>query len=121
MAEAITDAEVFGLIRKALAESVIKAMESSYNSPVSKLIESCINRHKAELEALVDQLITSTLGSMEFRDDILHAFKDKVARVLVSKADGAIEKTVNEYRQNPVFRAKLTLAIEQLIAEHSGK
>jgi hypothetical protein len=117
--DAITDAEVFGMIRKALSDSVVKAMESGYNSPVSKLIETCVNRHKAELEGMVDRLLVSTLESMEFRDDILRAFKDKVARVIVSKADGAVEKTVNEYRQNPVFRAKLTMAIENLIAEHA--
>jgi hypothetical protein len=120
MDDAINEKEVFGLIRKALADSVVKAMESGYNSPVNKLVEACINRHKAELEGLLDNLLTSTLESMEFREDILRAFKDKVARVLVSKADGAVEKTVNEYRQDPVFRAKLTMAIEKLIAEHNS-
>lgn len=120
MEDAITEKEVFGLIRKSLADSVVKALESGYNSPLNKCIEACINRHKAELESLVDRLLTSTLDSMELREDILRAFKDKVARVIVSKADGAVEKAVNEYRQNPVFRAKLTMAIEKLIAEHNG-
>ncbi len=117
MAEPITETEVLTIIRRSLVDAITESMKVGYGNPIGKIVEACIIRHKAELESRVDDLISSTLSSMDFREDILRAFKDKVARVIVSKADGAVEKTVNEYRQNPIFRAKLTLAIERLIAE----
>jgi hypothetical protein len=51
----------------------------------------------------------------DFRDKLRDAAAHKLARVVISKCEGEIEKRANEMRSDPAFRARLTLAVEAAI------
>jgi len=42
---------------------------------------------------------------------------NKLAKVLISKMSGELEKKVNELKQDPTTRAKITLAINKVMED----
>ena len=51
----------------------------------------------------------------QFRDALKDALNAKLAKTLISRMGGELEKQVNELKANPATRAKITLAINELI------
>ena len=96
----------------------IKTNLTSYNSSFYKLIDEVIEYHREELREIIDESFVSTIKSKSFKESVNNAFNHSLARVLVSKLEGSVEKTVNTLRRNPMLRAKMVLAIEKIIMEH---
>ncbi len=106
--------QVFDAIRESFAESVQKRLVSDYHGPFGKLIEQAVAQKESELKALIlDAFTESTSGSI--REQIKVAAAHKIAKVLVSKMEGEIEKRVNDLRADPVTRARIILAVEGAI------
>jgi hypothetical protein len=53
----------------------------------------------------------------EFKESMLAAFNHKIARSLTSGQDGILDKVANELKQDPQFRAKVTLAVANVVEE----
>jgi len=103
--------------QQAIGEA-IKINLTSYNSSFNKLVNEIIENHREELRKIIDESFTSTIKSKSFKESVNNAFNHKLARVLVSKLEGSVEKTVNTLRSDPTLRAKMVLAIEGIITEH---
>ena len=106
-------------IATAVKESMGKAIESTlggYNTPLAALIKEVVERRKDEVKELLESSMDSAFKG-DFREAIKDAVTHKLSRILVSKMEGEIEKQANELRSSPEFRAKLTLAIGQVIRE----
>lgn len=107
------------IIRKT-QESVGKAINDclgNYNSPLFKLVLSVIQSHEAELKEIIESSFAKTIKSSEFKQAVDSAFTHKVAKILVSKLEGSVEKCVNTLRSDPTTRAKMILAIESIISD----
>lgn len=103
----------------AVRESVAKAIHermSSYGSPLFKFIDEAVAKKSAQIAALVDESVEGALTG-DFREEVKKACTAKLARVIISKTEGEIEKTANDLRQSPEFRAKLTLAVSAVVSE----
>jgi len=48
---------------------------------------------------------------------IHEVFNHKLARLIMSKNEGVIEKQFNDLKQNAEFRAKVTLAINKVVSD----
>jgi hypothetical protein len=105
-------------IRDGLREGV-KSRFEGYNSPLAKAIDAACERHSGLVQGLLSEAITACMDESQFRDDIKKAVRHSMAKVLVSKFGGEIEKRVNDLRSDPATRARITLAIEQAIAKES--
>ena len=100
-------------IGKAIQESL-----SGYNSPLLKLIEGVVQTNSVELKSMIQDSFTRVIRTDEFKQSILDAFTHKIGRILIDKSSGILEKTVNDLRQDAVFKSKLALAISSVTEDY---
>lgn len=95
----------------------IKARLNGYNSPIDKLVTSAIEKHGAEMKELLESSIASCLADDDFRRHVAEAVNHNLAKVLIQRFGGEVEKQVNALKSDPTTRARITLAIEQIVKD----
>lgn len=105
--------EVVGAAHSAIVEAM-KAKLSSYHTPLDELIKAVVTKHSSDIQARLDAAVSQALTG-DFGAALEDACAKKLAKVLISKMEGEIEKQANELRSSPEFRAKLTLAIGDVV------
>lgn len=111
-----TEAELLRAIRQGLAEG-IKSKITSYNSPLDKMIETCVSGHGETLRKLLNESMTAAVADEGFRTQIREAVHHKLAKTLIDRFGGELEKQVNVLKSDPSTRARITLAIEEIVKE----
>ena len=110
-------------IREGLTE-VIKAKLGGDNSPLDAVIQNVVAERKDVIRKLVEESIDGALAG-NFKDSLKDALNHKLAKLLVSKMEGEVEKRLVDLRTNPEFRAKVTIAIyalvDQMVKEQKSK
>lgn len=110
------EGEVVKIARGAVQKAVLDSL-AGYNSPLSKAVTLAFQKHEPEFVAVVEREIGSLAQDHNLALDIREALRHKLASILVSKVGGEIEKRVNDLRQNPETRARITLALAKMIDE----
>lgn len=108
--------ELENIIRDGMREGIKAKMASQYNNPFEKAVQEVINGKSTEIKQLLDEAITSCLKEKQFRNDISQAVRSALAKTLVNKFGGELEKRVNDLKSDPTTRARITLAIYQAIS-----
>ena len=108
--------QILKQVNKAIGESIVKELVG-YNKPLSLLTERVIEANSDTLYNLINDEFSSLLAADGFRDALKESLHKKLAKVLISRMGGAVERTVNELKSNPQARAKVTLAIDKVISE----
>ncbi len=104
---------VISSVHSALAECIKKKMEG-YGSPLDPLIKASVEKHEGQIRAALDSSVVAALSG-DFAEALKDACTRKLAKVLISKMEGEIEKRANELRADPEFRARLTIAITEVV------
>ena len=102
-------------LRDGIREGIKSKMSSSYNNPLDKLIEVSIAKHGESFRLLLEESLKSCLGDNEFREQIAVAVRHTLAKTLVARFGGELEKQVNTLKSDPTTRARITLAIEEIV------
>jgi hypothetical protein len=108
--------QILAQVEKAMGEAITKELVG-YNKPLSKLTERVIEENSTELFTLINDEFASLLNGDGFKDALREALQHKLAKTLIARMGGELEKQVNELKQNPQTRAKITLAISQIVEE----
>lgn len=106
--------EILDGLKSGLAES-IRIKVASHSGKVGMLVDEVIGNHSAAIKELMESAISREISSNDFRDAVNNAFTHKLARALIEKLEGSIDRRVNELKNDPVIKAKMLLAIESLI------
>ena len=106
--------ELKDIIAQALKEKVSSAI--NYGE-IHKLVDDVLMERKAEFDGLLNEMFDAFFQDADVRETLLNEFKHKVAKTMVGKLDGAVEKSIAKYRQNPTTNARMILAIEKIITE----
>lgn len=88
-----------------------------YNKPLSLLTQKVIEKHQGVIFSLIDDEVVKLIGGDDFKLALKDELNRKLARTLIERMGGELESRVNELKQNPETRAKITLAISQIIRE----
>lgn len=106
--------QVMQAVTNGLAEAIMKKFEG-YNSPLDALLKDVLTRRAAELSALMDNAITAAIRTDDFKTTLADAFDKKLSRVLLAGFEGEIERRANKLREDPAFRARITVAIDEAV------
>ncbi len=99
----------------AIGEATKTYLTASYKeTPLTKIIDSVIQKREPELRALIDDAVVAALSG-DFREQLKEATARKIAKIVLSKSEGEIERQANNLRASPEFRAHLTLAITNAV------
>lgn len=107
------DKQIQEVLTSSIREAARKNLEG-FNSPLEPIIKRVVAKKELEIEKLLEESLSFCFQG-DFREDIKLAATHKLAKVLISKMESEIDKKANELRTNPTFRAKLTLAIEDIV------
>ncbi len=102
-------------------DEAIKSTFSGYNNPLEKMCSSVVEKHSEKLKEIFENSITAVLESDNFIRAVNESMNHKIARALVSKMEGSIDKAVSVLRSDPTIRAKMVLAIENIVKEANTK
>ena len=98
-------------------QTAIKESLTKYDSPLVKLVTAVVNEHSAQLKQIISESFDDVIKTNEFKESIRDGFSHKVARTIISNNDGLFEKVSNELKQDSVFKAKMSLAVSNVINE----
>ena len=107
-------------INTAINDSIKKTLLDNYNSPLRKLIETSIEKYKTDIMERLDRALMVALCDQHFNSFLEEAVKNKISRELVGAVESNLGKTINTLKQDPVFRSKLVLKINELVSEHNA-
>lgn len=101
-------------LRDGLREAV-KSKLTGYQSPFDNLIKELIAKYDTDFRSLLGGAINSAIGDEKFREEIRDAIRHNLAKTLVQRFGGELEKQVNALKSDPTTRARITLAIEEIV------
>lgn len=107
------ESEIVSAAHSAIITGIKKQLEG-YNSPIDPLVKSVVEANSSSLRERLDGAVKTALSG-DFAAAMEDACAKKLAKVLISKMEGEIEKQANELRSSPEFRAKLTVAISEVV------
>jgi len=109
--------QIYETIIAGIGESIKERLNRGYqDNPLNKMIDAVVETRAPEIKKLIEEAVDGAMIG-DLRAALKDAVTHKLARVLVSKLEGEIEKRANEFRSSPEMRARITLAIEKAIKE----
>lgn len=109
--------EVENMIRDGMREGIKSRLAANYSNPFDKLVKDSIDAQSGEFRKLMEESIASCMNDKQFRDDIAQAVRHTLAKTLVARFGGEMEKQVNVLKSDPTTRARITLAIEEIVKQ----
>lgn len=98
-------------------DKVIREALAGYNSPLTALVKGVVDSHSTELRKTISDSFEEVIRTEDFKRSIVSAFSHKVARSIISNNDGLYDKVANELKQDSVFKAKMALAVANVVEE----
>ena len=97
--------------------AIRKHLEASWNGPAATVVNQVIASRSEMLKKRIETILDGALESEAFDVVVKEEFGHKLGKALVAKMGGAVEKQVNDLLANPATRARLTLALDNLLRE----
>ena len=95
----------------------VKAKLIGYGSPLEKMTDEVVQSYTPQLRDIVHEALGQTINHEDFKDAVRTAFDHKLARVMVDHLASSIDKAVNAIKSDPTLKARMILAVEQIINE----
>ena len=110
-------AEAIGhAIRKGVAEVL-----NGHNSPLKSVVEDACKVNNEGIRAMLYKAVQQYTLDDAMQLEMNESVKKKLGALLVSKFGGELEKSVNELKADPTTRARITLAINQIVEDQLKK
>ena len=98
----------------------IKALDG-YNNPTKSIVNSVIKEYEPSISLLFKDAIEKTIRSDNFKEELQKLISQKIVRELVSQSESSISRIVQKMKQDETFRARLTLAVDNIVTEFTTK
>lgn len=98
----------------------IKSLDG-YNNPTKSLVNSVIKEYEPSISLLFKEAIEKTIRSNNFKEELQKLISQRIVRELVSQSESSIARIIQKMKQDETFRAKLTLAVDNIVTEFTTK
>lgn len=113
------DHMILDAVREGIANAV-KVKIEGYDSPLKDIIKTCIAKHEPAIHAVINEAVAACVLDEGFREEIKQSTRVQLARNLVQRIGGEIEKQVNVLKADPTTRARITMAIDTIVKEKTN-
>jgi hypothetical protein len=103
---------VKGVVLSVLKEKV--ATRYTYQA-VDQIVNRILEDEHEPLEKFLRGALRFVTNDKKFQAAVQEEFQHKVAKAMVGKLEGAVERAVDKIRQNETLRAEMILAIGRII------
>lgn len=111
--------ELLNAVRDGLREGIKSRLTRDYRNPLDAIIEGVMGKHRSTFESLLCEVIESCVNDPDFREEIKAGTRKIMAKVLVQRFGGELEKQVNALKSNPLTRARIVLAMDRIVKGQS--
>lgn len=111
----IKDSELLQIAKNAIQDKVIERFTTNWSSPLSKMVDSVIENHSIELKELIEDCLSQITSSKLFKDTVKEEFIRKVAKNMVGKLEGLVTKSVDKLNNDVTMKARMIVALEDII------
>lgn len=98
----------------------IKSLDG-YNNPTKSIVNSVIEEYEPSISLLFKEAIEKTIQNDTFKEELQKLIAQRIVRELVSQSESSIARIVQKMKQDETFRARLTLAVDNIITEFTTK
>ena len=98
----------------------IKSLDG-YNNPTKSLVNSVIKEYEPSISLLFKNAVETTIRSDNFKEELQKLISQRIVRELVSQSESSIARIVQKMKQDETFRARLTLAVDNIVTEFTTK
>lgn len=102
-----------------IRQGVIDKFKSSYSSPLEKFITDCISNHSAKFRKMIDDAISSCMDDAPFQETMKSEIRKALAKTLIQRFGGELEKQVNALKSDPLTRARIVMALEEIVNKNT--
>ena len=110
----ISKKDVEILIFQAITAKITSKLEG-YSSPLEKIVNDVVLENEPKIRAVVTEALNTVFSDDKFSGLVKEEFQRKVAKNLVGKLEGAVEKSADKLRQDESVKARMILAIEAIV------
>lgn len=111
-------------LEKAIADGIrsgVKSvLERTYDNPLTKVFAEVLTAQIGKFRQMLEQAVSECATNPVFVEDIKAATRTMLAKTLVQRIGGEIEKQVNTLKSDPLTRARIVLALEEIVKERSS-
>jgi len=108
------ESDLLQAVKSGLHEA-IKSKLTAYNSPLDKVLDAVLQGHGSSIRSLLSEAVHSAVGDEGFREQIKGAVRARLAKQLVEKFGGEMEKQINLLKSDPATRARITVAMDEIV------
>ena len=108
-------------IKKVILDNLKEKVATRYTYQiVDDIVKEVMSEEKSRtnLEKFVRECLSFLGGDKHFEKMVKEEFQHKVAKSMVGKLEGTVEKAIDAIRQNQTLRAEMILAIEKIIKKN---
>lgn len=98
----------------------IKSLDG-FNNPTKSIVNSVIKEYEPSISILFKDAIEKTIRSDNFKEELQKLISQRIVRELVSQSESSVARIVQKMKQDETFKAKLTLAVDNIVAEFITK
>lgn len=114
------ESDILSTVQSSIQKSIGDCL-SGYNSPLLKLVSEVVSENSSTLKSIISDSFKQVISTDDFKSSIVSAFSHKVARTIISNNDGLFDKVSNELKQDNVFKAKMAVAVANVVEECLNK
>ena len=98
----------------------IKALDG-YNNPTKSIVNSVIKEYEPSISIIFKDAIEKTIQSDNFKEVLQKLIAQRIVRELVGQSESSIARIVQKMKQDETFKARLTLAVDNIVTEFTTK
>jgi hypothetical protein len=114
------ESDILSTVQSSIQKSIGDCL-AAYNSPLLKLVSEVVSENSSTLKSIISDSFKQVISTDDFKLSIVSAFSHKVARTIISNNDGLFDKVSNELKQDNVFKAKMAVAVANVVEECLNK
>lgn len=111
---------ILATMNQAMSKSISDAL-GGYSSPLNKYAINVVERYENQIKSVFDSIVSESIQTEDFKDSIREVLLNKITKTMIAGVDGSVDKVVVQMKNDPVFRSKLTLFVNNLADEFLGK
>jgi hypothetical protein len=108
------EAKILKQIGLAMQQSITQELVG-YNKPLSLLTQKVVAANEDALYTFINKEFSTLINSVDFKEQLKLALNTKLAKTVVARMGGEVEKRVNELKNDPALKARLTIAINDVL------
>jgi hypothetical protein len=107
-------------IADGIRNGVKGVLERTYDNPLTKVFADVLGSQAGKFRPMLEDAVAGCASDPAFAESIKSTVRAALAKTLVQRFGGELEKQVNALKSDPITRARITLALEEIVKERSS-